>query len=163
MTYVNIKSALRIYYCTDSYILNNEIFITDIGCLDLWETYATKTFPFKINLNQNFNDIIRTNELSRLQSIMKPGNEYTMVLNISSPCPNDIEIGFSGKGGWFKTDVPANSNNVLLTVTDTWEDERNTRFENRQICSRSRLYSFTIHQIQLFEGSRNCIATENGL
>ena len=94
---------------------------------------------------------------------MKPGNEYTMVLNISSTCPKDIEIGFAGKGGWFKTDVPANSNNVLLTVTDTWEDERNTRFENRQICNRFRLYSFTIHQIQLFEGSRNCIATENGL
>ena len=127
------------------------------------ETYGAKTFPFKINLNRNYNDIIRTHELSGLQSIMKPGNEYTMVLNISSTCLNGIEIGFAGKGGWFKTDVPAKANNALLTVTDTWEDVRNTRFENRQICNRFRLYSFTIHQIQLFEGSRNCIATENGL
>ena len=127
------------------------------------ETYVAKAFPFKVNLNRNFNDIIRTNELSRIQSIIKPGNEYTMVLNISSTCPIDIKIGFAGKGGWFITDVPANSDDVLLTVTDTWEDYRTTRFENREICSRDKLYSFTIYQIQLFEGSRNCIATENGL
>ena len=86
-----------------------------------------------------------------------------MVLNISSTCPIDIEIGFALKGGWFKTDVPANSNHFLLTITDTWEDEPKTRFENRMICSTNKRSSLTIHQVQLFEGSKICIPTEHGL
>ena len=102
-----------------------------------------------------------------LQSFIKPGTEYTMVLTVSSTCPMNIEIGFSGKGGWFKTNIPANSNNVQITVTDTWEDVPNASLDNRITCGNIETYfRITIHQIQLFKGSwvkGNCVPSENGM
>ena len=146
---------------------DHEIFTTDIGCVDLWGTYVTKPFPFTSYLNKNYEDIYGASEISMLQSFIKPGTEYTMVLTVSSTCPMNIEIGFSGKGGWFKTNIPANSNNVQITVTDTWEDVPNTRFENRMTCGTIDTYfRIIIHKIQLFKGSwinGNCVPSENGM
>ena len=78
-----------------------------------------------------------------------------MVFNVSSNCKNDIVIGFSGEGGWFKTSIPANSNIEQLTVTDNWKPVSNVRLENRgQTCGAAEI---TIHHIQLFKGPVNCL------
>ena len=82
------------------------------------------------------------------------GQKYTLVLKVSSTCSNDIEVGFAGLGGWFKTNVPANSKEAMITITDTWKNVPNTAFENRMTC---RGKSITIHQIQLVKGSKNCL------
>ena len=119
------------------------------------------------SLNTAFGQIYEFYEISMLQSFMKPGAEYTMVLTVSSTCPIDIEIGFSGKDGWFKTNIPANSNNVQVTVTDTWEDVPKARLENRMTCGKFKTYlKITFHKIQLFKGSwvkGNCVSSENGM
>ena len=37
------------------------------------------------------------------------GETYTMVLQITSTCQNEVEIAFSGHDDWFKSYVPANA------------------------------------------------------
>ena len=76
-----------------------------------------------------------------------------MILQVSSTCYNDVEVGFAGLGGWFKVDVPANSKSSQITVTDTWKNVPDTAFENRKTCGGK---TITIHQIQLVKGSENC-------
>ena len=105
-------------------------------------------------------------ELKNLLEFTKEGEKYTMVFNISSTCEKDIEIGLSGDGGWFKTNIPANSNNALINVTDRWKTEptinyNDPRLENRAKCGDSS--EITIYQIQLF--SVNCLLenVKNGL
>ena len=77
-----------------------------------------------------------------------------MILTISSTCPEDIEIGFSGDGGWFKTYVPANSTNDLITITDIWKGAEDTRLESRKTCGSN---SLTINKVQLVKGTENCL------
>ena len=86
------------------------------------------------------------------------GQKYTLVLKVSSTCSNDIEVGFGGLGGWFKKNIPANSKDAVITITDTWKNVPNTAFENRMTCWGK---SITIHQIQLVKGSKNCL-NDNG-
>ena len=75
------------------------------------------------------------------------------MLQVSSTCSSEVEVGFAGLGGWFKVDVPANSKSSQVTVTDTWKSVPNTAFENRNTCGDKKI---TIHQIQLVKGSENC-------
>ena len=73
-------------------------------------------------------------EITRGQT---PNGEFYLTTSISDFF-SDIEIGFSDKGGWFKTNIPANSNNVQITVTDTWEDVPNASLDNRITCGKVR-------------------------
>ena len=75
------------------------------------------------------------------------------MLQVSSTCSSDVEVGFAGLGGWFKVDIPANSKSSQITVTDTWKSVPNTAFENRKTCGDKKI---TIHDIQLVKGSENC-------
>ena len=105
-------------------------------------------------MTEEYEDIYTNNDLSALLKNTVVGEMYTMILTISSTCPEDIEIGFSGDGGWFKTYVPANSTNDLITITDIWKGTEHTRLESRQTCG---LNNLTIHHVQLVKGTENCL------
>ena len=105
-------------------------------------------------MTEEYEDIYTNNDLSALLKNTVVGEMYTMILTISSTCPEDIEIGFSGDGGWFKTYVPANSTNDLITITDIWKGAKHTRLESRNTCSSNNL---TIHKVQLVKGTENCL------
>ena len=116
---------------------------------DLWKEFVAKTGPVTLKLNMNYKTFYGNNDLSTLLQNTDIGQVYTMKLRVTSTCPNDVEIGFAGEGGWFKTVVPANSNDALIVVTDSWKGVANTRFQNRAKCGSK---SITIHKIQLFNG-----------
>ena len=137
-------------------IINPNLFL--LGCHDLWGSSVPKKVPATLTLNSNYADFFTTNDLSKLIRSNQVGQKYTLVLKVSSTCSNDIEVGFAGLGGWFKTNVPANSKLAMITITDTWKNVPNTAFENRMTC---RGKSITIHQIQLVKGSNNCLI-DNG-
>ena len=105
-------------------------------------------------MTEEYEDIYTSNDLSALLKNTVVGEIYTMILTISSTCPEDIEIGFSGDGGWFKTYVPANSTNDLITITDIWKGAEHTRLESRKTCGSNNL---TIHKVQLVKGTVNCL------
>ena len=69
-----------------------------------------------------------------------------MTFVVSSTCSSSVPLGFAGSGGWLIITVPANANQVTLTVTDQWK-EYNRYFENRASC----LGQVTIHEITLKE------------
>lgn len=117
--------------------------------------HVSKKAPVYVALYSNFRDFYVNNDLSELIKGLEPevGEKFTMILEVSSTCTHDVEIGFSGQGGWFKKNVPANSKNAKLIITDTWRHVPDTRFENRNTCGSK---SVTIHQIQLVKGSENC-------
>ena len=77
-----------------------------------------------------------------------------MILNVTSTCPNEVEIGFSGLGGWMKSYAPAKAKELLITVTGEWKVTSNIRLETRTICTGS---SLIIHRIQLVKGPANCL------
>lgn len=104
-------------------------------------------------MTEQYEDIYTNNDLTKLLKNTMAGKEYTMVLKVSSTCPEDLEIGFSGDGGWFKVNIPANSTNEEITVTDVWKDVENTRLESRQTCGSNNL---EIKQIQL-HNTKNCL------
>ena len=84
-----------------------------------------------------------------------------MILNVSSTCPNAVEIGFSEFGGFLKLNVPANASNKILKITGKWKVTAamgGTALENRGTCGES---SITIHEIQLFKGSAGCKRRKN--
>ena len=84
------------------------------------------------------------------------GETYTMVLQITSTCQNEVEVGFSGHDDWFKSYVPANAKAETITVTSQWKqanEPMDPRFESRTACSGK---SIIIHHIQLVKGSENC-------
>ena len=105
-------------------------------------------------MNKEFSKFYEKEDLQTLFENAVVGQKYTMVLKVSSTCPKDVEIGFSGEGGWFKTNVPANSNGVDIIVTDVWKGNLNTRFESRIKCKGS---TMTIQKIQLIKGTDNCL------
>lgn len=125
-----------------------------LGCSDLWKAHVVKKGPITLGLHSNWRDFYTNNDVSSLLENTEEGKEYSLVLEVSSTCSKEIELGFSGKGGWFKVSVPKHAKNLQMTVIDTWENVPNTRFENRQTCGSQ---TITIHQVQLFEGSRNCL------
>ena len=82
-----------------------------------------------------------------------------MTLQVSSSCPNDVEIGFNGHGGWLKSNAPGNSEEAIIEVTGKWKfnsenkaKENNLRLESRTVCEG---HSLTIHRIQLI-GHKPC-------
>ena len=106
-------------------------------------------------MDRRYRPIIETKDLLILLEFIEVGDEYTMVFNVSSNCDKDIEIGFSGEGGWFKTSIPASSNIEQLTVTDNWRPVSNLQLENTWMtCGAAEI---TIHHIQLFKGPVNCL------
>ena len=125
-----------------------------LECTDLWTYFVHKKRPIDVVLTEEYEDIYTNNDLSVLLKNTVVGEMYTMVLQVSSTCPEDVEIGFSGDGGWFKTYVPANSSNHLITITDIWKGAEDTRLESRQTCG---LNNLTIHQVQLVKGTENCL------
>ena len=129
-------------------------------CTDLWAEYVSKTAPVTKSLSSNYGDLFTFNDLSKLYDNLKAGEEYTMVIKVSSTCTSDVEIGLSGFGGWFKTDVPANAKNLIITVTDTWKEVGNYKaaFENRNACSGK---TITIHQINLVKESEDCLDSDD--
>ena len=134
-----------------------------LGCLDYWGSYVFKDFPITRTLQYPYGKIYEKKDLWSLLQNTEAGELYTMVINISSNCTKDIEIGFSGDGGWFKTNIPANSDNKQVTVTDKWKPKEklqndDPRLESRMICGAS--YQFTIHQIKLFKGPVNCFSED---
>ena len=129
-----------------------------LGCHDLWRSSVSKDVPVTLSLNTNYADFFSSNDLSELLKSNQIGQKYTLILKVSSTCSSDIKVGFSGVGGWFKKNVPANSNSAMITITDTWKDVPKTAFENRMTCTGK---SITIHQIQLVKGSENCL-TDGG-
>jgi len=114
-------------------------------------------------LEYEYGRLFGSRDLRRLLEFTEEGEVYTMVYNVSLNCPNDIEIGLSGDGGWFKTDIPANSDKREIAVTDTWKSVINPRLETRMSCGASR--AITIYQIKLFKGPLPCLNdyVENGL
>ena len=79
-----------------------------------------------------------------------------MVLQVTSTCPNKVEIGFSGHDGWFKSYAPDNAKASTITVTSEWKEANepnDPRLEIRTKCSGE---SLTIHHIQLVRASENC-------
>ena len=107
-----------------------------------------------MSLNKDFAKFYEKDDLQTLFENVVVGQKYTMVLEVSSTCPKDVEIGFSGEGGWFKTNVPANSKDVHIIETDVWKSNSNTRFESRLKCKGS---TMTIQKIQLIKGTENCL------
>ena len=129
-------------------------FILSLACFDLWDAFVDKKAPIVADLNKDFTKFYETEDLRKLFENAVVGQKYTMFLKVSSTCPKDVKIGFSGEGGWFKTNVPANSNGVQIIVNDVWKGDLNTRFESRIKCKGS---TITIHKIQLIKGTENCL------
>ena len=127
-----------------------------LDCSDLWKDFVSKKGPITMTLNDNFNDFYGPNDLSTLLQNTVIGRTYTMVLRVTSTCPTDVEIGLSGHGGWFTTNVPAYAKDAIITVTDVWKGNEITssRLENRMTCGSS---SITIGQIQLVKGPEDCL------
>ena len=116
-------------------------------------------------MNNRYEDFYDKNDLSRLVENTEIGQTYTMELRVTSTCPNDVEIGFAGQGGWFTTTVNANLRDSKITVTDTWRGSHfghvgHIRLENRMACGSS---TITIHQIKLVKGSGNCFVAKIGI
>ena len=154
----------------DSFFIKMPLFITTIivinsslkfpciililVCRDLWATYVHKRGSITIDLSETWSPIYTKTDLSTLLNNTKVGEIYTMVLQVSSECLQDVGIGLSGEDGWFKTNVPANSKNKVIVITDIWKGITGTTLETRSSCASKNL---TIHEIELFKGKNRCL------
>lgn len=119
------------------------------GCPnDLWSKYVTKQLPITVDLSSTWRKFYKPQDLSALGAEIQVGKPYTIGYNVTSTCSKDVVIGFAGSGGFFKGNVPANSKNKLVMISDNWMNSA-TRLENRGSCHRRKI---TIHNIHLFEG-----------
>ena len=125
-----------------------------LDCTDLWRKFVLNKRPVKIALTKKFQAFYTNDDLSALLKYAITGEIYTMVLRVSSTCPNDVTIGFSGRNGSFKVEVPANSKNERIAVTDTWDGIKSTRLENRMTCG---LNNVTIHHVRLIKATEDCL------
>ena len=129
-------------------------FIPFSGCNDLWDEHVTTKGDKKVTLNWNYQDFFTNNDLGALLRQVELGREYTMLLNVSSTCSKSVEIGFAGKGGFLKVNVPGDVSNKLLKTTGEWKVTPaigTTALENRATCGYTWSY-ITIHKIMLFKG-----------
>ena len=133
-----------------------------LACIDLWGKYVSKKGPITVSLDKQFQELFSLNDLSKLITNTIVGETYTMVLEVTSTCQNEVEIGFSGHGGWLKAYAPANAKATTITATSEWKEAdlkvQGHRFESRTVC---RGKSLTIHHIQLVKGSENCFEDGN--
>lgn len=107
-----------------------------------------------VMLDALFQQLFGSSALSTLITKTIEEETYTMMLNVTSTCPYDVEIGFTGHGGWLKSYAPANAKELLITVTGEWKVTHHIRLESRTVCTGS---SLTIHHIQLVKGPENCL------
>ena len=120
----------------------------------MWKEHVQSTRPRRVLLDEQFQELFGLRDLSTLITKTISGKPYTMILNVTSTCPNEVEIGFSGLGGWMKSYAPAKAKELLITVTGEWKVTSNIRLESRTICTGS---SLIIHRIQLVKGPANCL------
>ena len=112
-----------------------------------------KKKPIKMTLTKKLQAFYSTSELSALLKNMIAGEIYKMVLRVSSTCPNDVTIGFSGRNGYFNVEVPAISKYERIVVIDRWEEINSTSLENRMTCG---LNNITIHNVRLIKVTEDC-------
>ena len=141
-----------------------------IDCIDLWDSHVIKkgpiTIPFEKRREKDWKAIIYdTKDLSTLLDSIKVGQNYTMVLRVSSTCDKDVVVGFTGHGkGWFKSTITENSKNFNITTTTTWTEKSYGSYKGIDSIkfailpsSACKYGTITIHKIFFMKGSENCL------
>ena len=118
----------------------------------MWGKHVTKKMPITLKLDALWLDFFVLSDISTLLTKTVVDEMYTMVLQVTSTCDKAIEIGFPGQ--WFLSYAPAHAKASIITVTDKWRENRDLRLESREICEGKTL---TIHYVQLFPGTENCL------